>query len=369
MAVATTRPPRVESLTGLRWWAAFAVFVHHVTNLTPNGVLKSVGWLGVSGVSFFFVLSGFVLTWSWDRQVGTRRFYWRRFARIYPLHLLTTALALPVFYGLTWDFQKTWDWTAIALSVVLLHAWSPNTGIYFGGNPASWSLSDEAFFYAVHPLLARLFIKVDPRRCAAIAVTAIGAMWLIFIAVVVAKPSGTAATLLLRPPTYRFWEFLLGVAVGIALRNGWKPRVRVRTAGLLLTCAMVGLVVWSQVDALNNVVRGPNMLVQVLAPFYALLIAAVAARDIRQEPSRLRSARLVALGQWSFAFYLVHATVIYAMRGVLGGPIRPLTEQVAVASLALGISIAIAAALYRFVEHPLEARLRAMYPIAQREAA
>src|SRR5690349_6614625 len=58
-----TSTARIESLTGLRWWAAFFVFTHHMGYLAPLPIREFLK-LGTSGVTFFFVLSGFVLTWS-----------------------------------------------------------------------------------------------------------------------------------------------------------------------------------------------------------------------------------------------------------------------------------------------------------------
>ena len=87
------RRPRLDSLTGLRWWAAFAVFLHHMSNLAPmpiEGVLR----YGAYGVTFFFVLSGFVLTWSARPGTPASTFWWRRFARIYPSHIVALVLAL-----------------------------------------------------------------------------------------------------------------------------------------------------------------------------------------------------------------------------------------------------------------------------------
>ena len=53
---------RLDSLTGLRWWAAFAVFCYHMMNFAPVPGLGAVARYGNHGVAFFFVLSGFVLT-------------------------------------------------------------------------------------------------------------------------------------------------------------------------------------------------------------------------------------------------------------------------------------------------------------------
>jgi peptidoglycan/LPS O-acetylase OafA/YrhL len=52
--------------------------------------------LGYTGVAFFFVLSGVVLAWSHKAGDTKKSFYWRRFARVWPLHALMTALAVPL---------------------------------------------------------------------------------------------------------------------------------------------------------------------------------------------------------------------------------------------------------------------------------
>lgn len=72
--------PRLDSLTGLRWWAAFGVFLYHMQNFAPVPVLSQFAPYGNSGVAFFFVLSGFVLSYSAKETTTTRNFYWRRFA-------------------------------------------------------------------------------------------------------------------------------------------------------------------------------------------------------------------------------------------------------------------------------------------------
>src|SRR5262245_14988195 len=89
---------RVESLTGLRWLAAFGVFLSHVNVFLPLPFTKGLFGLGVSGVTFFFVLSGFVLTWTMTRDDTAGYFFGRRFARIWPMLFL--AIALPTLFAL-----------------------------------------------------------------------------------------------------------------------------------------------------------------------------------------------------------------------------------------------------------------------------
>src|SRR3712207_2880383 len=94
----TAEAPRVAlpSLTGMRFVAAFMVFCGHAMaeNLfgddSVNRALVNPALAGsFTGVSFFFVLSGFVLTWSARDDDTKRRFWRRRFWRIYPVHLVT----------------------------------------------------------------------------------------------------------------------------------------------------------------------------------------------------------------------------------------------------------------------------------------
>ena len=76
---------RLDSLTGLRWLAALLVFGNHALVVAEGTALDAARPLmraGVVGVSFFFVLSGFVLAWSNSTAVPATTFYRRRFARI-----------------------------------------------------------------------------------------------------------------------------------------------------------------------------------------------------------------------------------------------------------------------------------------------
>ena len=84
---------RLDALTSLRWFAAFAVLLRHVgqTNAFPAFVTRHGLNQGVIGVSFFFVLSGFVLTWSRSDNDTSAAFYQRRFARLYPAYAVACA--------------------------------------------------------------------------------------------------------------------------------------------------------------------------------------------------------------------------------------------------------------------------------------
>jgi peptidoglycan/LPS O-acetylase OafA/YrhL len=158
-------------------------------------------------------------------------------------------------------------------------------------------------------------------------------------------------------PLARVFEFGLGVVVASALRSGWRCPVGVRGAVLLLGLAIGGLYLWQCHPAWWSFARPTSVMNQVTAPCYALLIAAVASRDLRGGRSWLRSRPMVTFGHWSYAFYLVHATVLYAGCSLFGlHPWGP--RALLLLALTLAVSIALSGLLYRWVEHPLERRLR-----------
>ncbi|CAM5289982.1 acyltransferase [Streptomyces atroolivaceus] len=148
---------RLPSLTGLRFWAALLVVLYHLSRQAGEipGLSQAV-WYGRSGVTFFFVLSGFVLAWTYDgATVPTRVFLWRRFARIWPLMVVTSAASVGAWLWL----DKAVSAKAVVANLLLVHAWIPETEYLKGANPAAWSLTrrraeppaDSAAHPLVHP--------------------------------------------------------------------------------------------------------------------------------------------------------------------------------------------------------------------------
>jgi peptidoglycan/LPS O-acetylase OafA/YrhL len=348
--------PRLDSLTGLRFFAAYMVLLHHFNSFALLPLMWRWPGVGTTGVSFFFVLSGFVLTWSFVPADTPRRFYWRRFARIWPLHVVTTLIAIPVFY--MWR-DIPMNWTGVTLSIFLLHAWVPSAGIYFAGNPASWSLSCEMFFYALHPFLVRRTLIAGTGLL--VAATA-GVLVTLYVVADLALdwPARIAGWLLYVSPLFRVGEFLVGMALASALRRGLRIPVGVIPAVLLLGA-------WFTLHYNIAPRLGGNLEIALadlqypaLAALFALLVAAAAQLDLAGKRSVLRWKPMVMLGQWSYALYLVHATIIYGLAELIG--VRSTYSRLDLVWLALvsALVIAVSAALYHFLERPVELRLRRM---------
>ncbi|MCP3760678.1 acyltransferase [Streptomyces sp. TBY4] len=366
-------PARLESLTGLRWFATFGVFLSHVNILLPLPHTRGLFSLGESGVSLFFMLSGFVLAWNWTPKDTAKAFYGRRFARVWPL--LFVAVAIPTLFAATAEGGgPVAHLLLISLSAVLLvQAWVPGW-ILLGASPVTWSLSCEAFFYGVFPATMRRLHGAKVRSLVLLVCAAVVLLWVIRISLWFAYPPTREVSSLdgygpavfaIYSPISRIPQFLIGMAVAIAMRRGWRA-VSVRTAVLAMLVPFV--VLW--------LLRGYEFRSAVLfdgvdtavTPFFALFIAALARRDVEGGKSFLRNRPMVRLGQWSYAFYLFQFTVLLPVAlsanpgkhvaDFFTDPLAPSTGYIGYALLALAITLGISAFFYRFLEHPLETRIR-----------
>lgn len=147
----------IPILTSLRFFAAIAVVAYHYAPRaeTMPQFARNAANNGYIGLSFFFLLSGFILAQNYighDRRLGTTpaRFYTGRIARIVPVFLLTWILSAPFAISM---LLKTGRGIDIPLSAIvtasMLQAWVPSLALAW--NPPAWSLSAEAFFYAIFP--------------------------------------------------------------------------------------------------------------------------------------------------------------------------------------------------------------------------
>src|SRR5271157_4919795 len=98
----TAARPRLPAITSLRFLAAFHVALFHMDAMgaiTGPPWLKTFAGIGYVGVSFFFVLSGFILVYTYaGRDIVLGEFWQTRFARIYPAYLFSLILTFPFFY-------------------------------------------------------------------------------------------------------------------------------------------------------------------------------------------------------------------------------------------------------------------------------
>lgn len=349
------RPPRVESLTGLRWFAAFGVFAFHANQILPLPVIGEVLRFGDAGVTFFYVLSGFVLTWSFSPTVGLRTFWWRRFARVWPMLPLSLLIAWFCFHQ---TFSGSWKQSVLGLT--LLESWT-HPPAHLIANPVSWSVSCEAFFYLLFPFLVRPVLRLERRGLALLAGILLVFEWAYWYIALDFVPAGddywVVLSWLVRFPPYRLTEFVLGMVVAAALLRGWRPRLPLWAGLAAVPLSIAIMIAGNRIGWWQDVWSQQGMLAAC-----AVVVISAALRDIDGRPSFLRSRPMVALGKWSYAFYLVHLSVIYLFID-LANRENPVSRANVLALAVWAVAATILAALcYHLFEHPVETWLRRLYP-------
>jgi peptidoglycan/LPS O-acetylase OafA/YrhL len=351
--------PVLSSLTGMRFVAALLVFLTHAmlenffADPKAQSRLFSVFWQGGwESVGFFFVLSGFVLTWSVRTTETTRTFWRRRFFKIYPNHIVTFIAAAILL--VTVSHQAITGWHGL-LNLFLLQDYVPQGEVRTGFNAVSWTLSCEALFYFAFPLLHGLIKRIPVER---LWVWTLGVMALV-VAVpfaAMALPAGprfpmvgltdTELYIVVQFPPVRILEFVFGILLARLVSSGRRLPFGLGGAMTVavLCYALAGLFPATfQIAVLASLPLG-------------FVIAAAARDDLANRPSFLRSKLMVRLGELSFAFYMVHWLVLTYGHQLIGG--RSFSTPVALLVVAGFLAVALAGAwvLYTLVEDPIMRR-------------
>lgn len=284
---------RFDSLTGLRAiLAIMVVFCHGCIrcDLFDDGswISKLVGEMGHSGVTGFFVLSGYILAHVYrNRKYSLSDFAVNRFARIYPLYLLGLAFTLPIDW-LSPGMDSAGRAAALSLSTLLLQSWLPFSNGRFNG--PGWTLSVEMLFYILFPVLFVLWKKNVK------AFTGITILCMFFTAILW---NPTSFFLSHRFPPLRIWEFMFGMLLAtIPLKPRWL------TTEILPLCLIV--------SACIAAAFLDNVSFSFLKWFWMALLngAAIyllAARDSAKiRKSFFASKWMILGGELSYGVYLLH---------------------------------------------------------------
>ncbi|MEU0541329.1 acyltransferase [Nocardia sp. NPDC005978] len=378
--------PSLPSLTGARWWAAFAVFVLHALVFLPvypfqkSELFRQLHQvipmqLGAAGVTFFFVLSGFIIYWSFTPGSSVPRFYWRRVLKIYPTHLAAAAVfilaaSVPLHRAVVW-----------VPNLLLVHTWVPKWTTVGGLNVPAWSLGSEMLFYLCFPLLLPLILRIGSAR-----------LWwwvgglLAFILVLhtvyylgTPGPKGIENAFAPRlvpvedspyyelhasqawfrqadiPVPQAYWlsyyfplsrlpEFFLGVLAGRLVLEGRWRLTDIRLPLLALVIAYLATWVVPVNYKMSALLIGPMVAV----------VATLAARDLAGAGGLNSTRTMVWFGKISYAFYLIQFPVMVLItRWFIGGKQFGVLGWLGFAALSLATSTAAAALIFHWLDEPL----------------
>jgi peptidoglycan/LPS O-acetylase OafA/YrhL len=339
----------------VRFFAAFYVVVFHTRlsaqlaarGLTPAAHFFASGYLAVP---LFFILSGFILAYTYKGQIesGDRRmrFWEARFARIWP------AYAFSLVCSSVPGFQIP-SWGLAAATLAMVQAWNPLHPGYAGAwNLVCWTLSVEAFFYLCFPWL-QVFIE---RR--SVRVLQVSACALLLFSVIcnigartLSDPVYPGIFRFIPLPVIHLPEFLIGMVLGNLLLLRAAPR----TSFPFYTCS--GLV--GTIAALCLPAGHWTSLVLI---FFALLVFGLATE--RTWVSRFLSTKLLLLGGGiSYSVYLLQTPIRTWMHALFNAAHfdRPAIEGTLV-PLALTLFSLL---VFLYIENPARLLLRDLFARAQ----
>lgn len=294
-------------LQSLRGLFALVVFLHHF----PWGGRSAFAAGGDAGVTFFFMLSGFVMSMAYGGRIKDYPAYMRaRICKIYPLHwlcMLAFIMAVP-------DLHILERIPATIINMALLQSYVPRESVYFSYNAVAWFLCDMLFCYAVFPLLWRAVDSGIKR-----------ALWLLvsvlfsYAVICAVVPESIEVWVVYICPPVRCVDFLLGMLLwrwcgvsGGCATDVAENNIAGRTVVELLVLAfgIAAVVAWYHLPEILGLASLWWM------PWGALI--AVFSRSGGLVSRLLCCKPLLWLGKISFPFFMVHYIIITVMKPYVG---------------------------------------------------
>lgn len=345
---------RFNNLTVARFAAALLVYLHHSTPAEYTAMSDIPEYLlrfvhnGYVGVSFFFIVSGFVLAASNLGRLAdfsikrSLSFYWKRVARIVPLWFV---VSLPLIYWAARNQQPQ-----LFPFLTFTQAWHPEITTAFGLLGVSWTLSVEMFFYLMFPFIAAA-LKPFSSKWAGPVVVLVGLSVPALSCWYFANSAELMALQPFDPNSSHFWlyrfplarlgEFIAGIGIFLCVDRlpAKVPAWSVWAFGSASVAALVYTMATIPIYEVYYVF--PN------AIYFAGIVAALA--YLETLGASVTSRPLILLGEASFAFYLVHQ---YYFKGFITDPMLALGGVWVSLGYVLVIAIATSVGLFLMIETP-----------------
>ncbi|MBX3135259.1 acyltransferase [Candidatus Obscuribacterales bacterium] len=349
----------IKALTALRFFGVFWVVIDHAQG--AFGWLARA-WEGVAlcqAVTFFFVLSGFVLTYNYYNLHEPKKiisFYIGRWARLWPIHMIGIALLIGLMPGI---FKPTKDLMPMFIAnVALMQSAIPILKYFYSYNAPSWSASTLIILYTAFPALLMLLRRSWLALAAVTIGGIVGSIGLAnYLNVPEADPLAISSLgLLYVSPVSRLVDFAVGMFAAVAYRNYLRFKQVGVVPGTMLEIGT--LVVVSYIAANSFKWRyacmdwaGPHASYWLQNCGFALvgclLLVAVFSVEAGLLSKAFRHKVWFFLGEISFCMYVLHTVFL-----VYGKQVLHMDESPATFIAYIAILMVSAYVMYRFVEQP-----------------
>jgi peptidoglycan/LPS O-acetylase OafA/YrhL len=299
---------KLSALTSLRFFAAFGVFLDHYFQLFHSSqnqfilTMKSITGEGFLWVTFFFVLSGFIISYSYDGKLKTidsaKEFIFKRIARLWPVNLLLLVFFVANFY----DAYTYINVHSFLSNAFFLQSWSTDVNSFWGYNAVSWSLSCEAFFYVSFIVLGTI-----NRKYLVAAFMLLGGL-VVYHLLNVNPTSKNAQWLFYVNPSFRVLDFMAGMLVYEAYKE-WGSKIKLSVAAATIFevgsfVALASAMTYAIGTGLNGMWRFDVFYLPVMV--FMVFIFALGQGAISKA---LSNNFLMYLGEASFCLYMCHLLI------------------------------------------------------------
>ena len=296
----------IRTLQSLRFFFIMLVVLSHYIG-------SSFDFGGECGVSFFFILSGFVLSLAYSEKISdglfnTKPFLLRQWIKIYPFHILTFI----IMFALDIRLGNYCAPTAAIANLLLLQSWVPADSFYFVANSPSWFLCDILFFYAVFSSLNKRILRIDNRKLLYVCLVVL----LLYLCLMVVLPSYLVNPILYANPLTRLLDFVIGIILyklyisdkGTALKDKLNTKSTLSVSIIELSLILLVVITAFVYPHLPQRVRTVSIFWLSIPLF--ILFFALTDKHGGIISKTLQCKTMLWLGNISFCMYIIHVPVL-----------------------------------------------------------
>lgn len=366
--------PHYELLDGLRGVAAVLVLFYHifegfsfaeVTNGAGSGIITTLNH-GHIAVDFFFILSGFVISYAYDdrwNKMSTWQFFKRRLIRLHPMLIMGAIIGFIAFAFVgfeRWDGSTTptgWVMTALLLTMFMIPAVPGvpyevrGNGEMFPLNGPGWSL----FFEYIGNILYALLMRRMSTKILTIFTILLGCVhaWFFIGNVSGYDMVGVGWTI----DEINFWgglvRMLFPLSMGMLLARTFRPR-KIKGAFYICSIALVALFAVPYIASTGNISMNSLYEYVCIAALFPLIVWIGACGSASGNTGKFN--RL--LGDLSYPLYIVHYPIMYLFYAwLIENDVYTLQECWGMALLVVASSILLALLCLKLYDEPVRRRL------------
>ncbi len=367
--------PHYELLDGLRGLAALMVVFYHVfegfafaelTNQAGDGLIRNLNH-GYLAVDFFFLLSGFVLSYAYDdrwKQMSMKTFFKRRLVRLHPMLIMGALVGLICFLiggAKQWDGSQVPFYLSLIcflLSLFMIPAYPGasyevrGNGEMFPLNGPTWSL----FFEYIGNILYTIFIRRLSTKALTCFVIVIGGLHTFYsLANVSGYGSfGVGWTLDIVNFCGGMLRMLFPFSLGMLIARNFRP-LKVKYSHLISSILLIIALFVPYIEGLKPISFNGLYESFCIVVFFPLILLIGASY---KGESKLINKTCYLIGELSYPLYVVHYPIMYLFyQWLIKNELYSLKTTLPYVILVVAISILLAYLLLRFYDKPLRKRL------------